>query len=299
MPQATGISANSLPAQRVDDSCRQIGAWQLMRLIGEGQFSRVYAARPASHPAERPAGYALKLLADQWSGEPAAIELIRREAIVGKKVSDPHLISVLSAHVGAPPYFLVMPLLEGTTLERRLAGGERPGVAVAVWIARQTAHALQALHLAGWMHTDVKPSNIFLSEEGHVTLLDLGFARRPADSTSLVHQCLTGTMQYIAPEMITSTFRPDIRSDIYSLGATLYETLGGRPPFVAHSLEQLADKQRQGEPPPIRLLAPRVPVKLARFVHQMLAKEPLRRPQTPQELINRLVEFEIELFDMR
>jgi hypothetical protein len=68
---------------------------------------------------------------------------------------------------------------------------------------------------------------------------------------------------------------------------------------VAQSLEQLADKQRQGEPSPIRLLAPRVPVKLARFVHQMLAKEPLRRPQTPQELIGRLVEFEIELFDMR
>jgi serine/threonine-protein kinase len=276
-----------------------LGAWQLVRLLGEGQLCRVYAARPASHASDRSTGYAVKVLSERWHNRPDAIDVIRREAIVGRKVSHRHLVSVLSAHVGGPPYFLVMPLLEGATIERRMAAAEPPSVAVALWTARQIAEALDALHQAGWMHADVKPSNIFLSSVGHATLLDLGFARQPADTTSLVNRCVTGTMEYIAPEMITSALRPDIRSDIYSLGATLYEMLAGRPPFVARGLEQLAEQHRQVEPRPIRLNAPLVPAKVARFVHQMLAKEPLRRPQTPREVVERLVELEIDTFDMR
>ena len=277
----------------------RIGPWQPVRLIGEGQLCRVYAARPASHPADRPAGYAVKVLAERWCDDQAALEVMRREAIVGRKLSHPHLISVLSAHVGASPYFLVMPLLDGVSLSQRLAAAPRPSVPVALWIARQVAEALDALHQAGWMHADVKPSNLFLSPDGHVTLLDLGFARRPDETTSIVNRCVTGTMQYIAPEMITSALRPDIRSDIYSLGATLYEILAGRPPFVAASLEQLADLHRQAEPDPIHLLTPPVPAKVEQLVHQMLAKEPLRRPQTPAELIDRLIDLEIETFSLR
>src|SRR5215469_15166754 len=277
----------------------RVGPWQLLRRIGEGQLSQVYAARPVSHPADRPAGYAIKILADRWAGHPAAIEVMRREAVVGRKISHPHLISVLSAHVGAAPYFLVMPLLEGASLAQRLAAGDRPTVPVALWFARQAAEALDALHQAEWMHADVKPSNLFVSPDGHATLLDLGFARQPVDASSIVDRCVTGTMHYIAPEMLTSALRPDIRSDIYSLGATLYETLGGRPPFHAPSLEELADLHRQAEPHPLRLLNPLLPAEIGRLVHQMLAKEPLRRPQTPSEIIERLVSLEIETFDMR
>ncbi|HET6878580.1 MAG TPA: serine/threonine-protein kinase [Pirellulales bacterium] len=297
MPQTIQRPETSIAASQAAPLA-QLGAWQLVKLIGEGRLCRVYAARPIAHSPSRPT-YALKVLKERWQEQPTAIEVMRREAIVGKKVSHPHVISVLSAHVGAPPYFLVMPLLEGASLDRRLAAGERTGIATALWIARQTAEALGALHAAGWMHADVKPANIFLSADGHATLLDLGFARQPTDSTSLVQRCVTGTMQYIAPEMITSALRPDIRSDIYSLGATLYEMLTGGPPFVADGLEQLATLHRAAEPRPLRLHAPQVPAKVARFVHQMLAKEPLRRPQTPQDVIDRLVDFEIETFDMR
>ena len=277
----------------------QLGPWHLVRPLGEGNFCRVYQARPAEGAADRPAGYALKALKDGWQQDAAAIEIMRREAIVGRKVSHPHLISILAAHVGAAPYFVVMPLLAGATLEETLAGGKRTPLPVALWIVRQAAEALDALHQAGWMHADVKPSNIFVAASGHVTLLDLGFARRPEEGGSAVDRSVCGTVRYIAPEMVTSALRPDIRSDIYSLGVTLYELLAGRTPFEGDDLASLAEQHRQSEPPELRTLAPQLPLAVARLVHRMLAKEPLRRPQTPRELIERLTALEIETFAER
>lgn len=250
-------------------------------------------------PAEHPADYAVKTLLEQWQNDSAAIETLRREAIVGRKVSHPHLIPILAAHVGAPPYFVVMPWLTGATLAEKLRSGWRPSLPVALWLARQVAEALAALHAAGWMHADVKSSNVFVSPEGHVTLLDLGFARRTDETGSAVDRCVVGTMGYIAPEMITSALRTDIRNDLYSLGVTLFELLAGRLPFTGQSLAELAEQHRQCQPPRLRALAPHLPRGVTRLVHQMLAKEPLRRPQTPGEVVERLVALEIETFGMR
>ena len=277
----------------------QIGPWQLVKPIAEGKLCRVYQARPADGPADRPGGYALKVLKDACQNDPAAIEVMRREAIVGRKVSHPHLISILSAHVGAAPYFVVMPWLAGATLGEMLAAGNRPPLPVALWIARQAAEALDALDAAGWMHADVKPSNLFVSSSGHVTLLDLGFARRPEETGSIVDRSVCGTVYYIAPEMVTSALRPDIRSDIYSLGVTLYELLAGRVPFDGPDLASLAEQHRQAEPPELRSIKPQLPLAVSRLVHSMLAKEPLRRPQTPRELVERLTSLEIETFGER
>lgn len=277
----------------------RIGPWSLARLAAEGTLCRVYQVRPADGPPDRPASYALKALKETWEQNPAAVEVMRREAIVGRKVTHRKLISVLSAHVGAAPYFVVMPWLEGETLAGVLARTERLATPTALWIARQVAEALDALHAAGWMHADVKPGNIFIAADGHATLLDLGFARRPEEGGSAVDRCVCGTFQYIAPEMVTSALRPDIRSDIYSLGVTLYEMLSGRLPFAAGDLATLAELHQQGEAPPLRSLVPQLSRNVASLVHLMLAKEPLRRPQTPHEVIERLAPLEIETFAER
>jgi serine/threonine-protein kinase len=270
----------------------------LLELAGEGTWSQVFRARPLGCPDDQPAAYVVKLLHPRWANDPRAIELLRREALVGRNISHPHVVSVLEAGVAQAPYYLVMPWLEGATLQERLDRGWKPDLPEALWIARQAAEGLQALDRGGWMHGDVKPSNLMISPEGHLTLLDLGFARRQEESGSAVER-LAGTFHYMAPEWITSAFRADIRSDIYSLGAVLYQVFTGRVPFHSGSLAELATHHLTSRLVDPRRLAPHLPTGVARLVCQMLAKAPWRRPQTPRALIRQLVALEITTFDLR
>jgi serine/threonine-protein kinase len=231
--------------------------------------------------------------------DPHAIWLLQREALVGQSVSHPHLVPVLAASVLAPPRLLAMPWLEGASLQARLAAGEEFDVPTALWIARQTAEALAALHAAGWLHGDVATGNIHISSAGHVTLLDLNFARRTGETGSAADRPIMGTASYLAPEYFTSSLQADIRSDIYSLGVVLFELLSGQVPFPGDDLAALAAEHRQAAPPDLGQLAPHVPREVVRLVHWMLAKQPLRRPQSPRELISRLTALEIATFSLR
>lgn len=295
----TGIQPQATRQTQPKTRRRQVGQWELVEWVAAGALADVYRARPAGCPPDRPALYAVKLLRPQWQDNPKAVMLMRREAAVGRRVCHPNLVSILAAGLREPPYYVVMPWLEGATLAHRLARCQRFDLPEVLWIARQVAEALAALHTDGWMHGDVKPSNIFLSPEGHATLLDLGFARRPDETGSAVDRCVMGTCAYLAPEMVTSALRADVRSDIYSLGAVLFEMLCGRPPFEAGTLAELVAQHRQARAPDLRRIVPQLPTGVVRLVREMLAKEPLRRPQTPCELAERLMRLEIATFGER
>ncbi|MHB1036202.1 MAG: serine/threonine-protein kinase [Pirellulales bacterium] len=277
----------------------RVGNWELVRLVGQGRLAQVYQARPIDASSDTASCYAIKVLRDRWHDDSEAVGLVRREAAVGCRLAHPHLVSILATHVEGPPYYVVMPWLTGSSLAERLVAGERPTVPAALWYARQVADALDALHAIGWMHADVKPSNIFVSPEGHATLLDLGFARRVSEVGSAANRCILGTIHYLAPEMVTSALGADIRSDLYSLGVTLFELLTGRVPFAGDTLGELAVQHRQAIPPDPRAYRPDLPKPVVRLVRRLLAKEPLRRPQTPRELIERLAALEIETFAER
>jgi serine/threonine-protein kinase len=202
------------------------------------------------------------------------------------------VVAILSASLGQPPYYLVMPWLEGATLQQRLDQDRPLDVRTALWIARQVASALDALTRALWIHGDVKPSNVFLSPDGHATLLDLGFARPIGAAHCLADRCVLGTPSYMAPELLTSASTADIRSDVYSLGVVLYEMLAGRLPFDAADLGALVSQHRQGSLPRLEKLAPWLPADVVRLVSRMLAKDLLRRP-SPAELLRQLTAMEI------
>jgi len=297
-------SLSSAPSPRTiardcaaDDPTPRLGPWRLLKLVASSHFARVYQAQPADG-GPRTALYAIKVLADQEAENPAAVERFLCEAAVGRNVYHRRLVSVLSAQVQRPPFYLVMPWMEGATLAELLRQAPLP-LCSALWVARQVAEGLDALNTAGWMHCDIKPANILISPQGHATLLDLGFAQRVEETITAIHRPLMGTLNHLAPELLTSILRGDIRSDIYSLGATLYESLTLRPPFTANDLADLATQHRTESPMPLRQLSPDVPQPVARLVHRMLAKEPLRRPQNPRELLNEIVPLEINAFGRR
>lgn len=274
-----------------------VGPWQLVDLLGQGRLASVYLARPIDSAADQPPGYAIKLLRPEWQDDQRGLALLARELQVARKVSHPHLAPILAAELNVPPYYLAMPLLEGSTLAQRLDEGPID-LPVALWIARQAAEALDALHAAGWTHGDLKPSNILVAASGHATLIDLGFARNALERCSLVDRPVLGTIQYMAPEQLSSSWMADIRSDIYSLGVTLFEMFVGRAPFDAEEVSELAAQHRQDLPGDLRSLVPHLPTRAARLVQHMLAKQPLRRP-APQEVVRRLTVLEIDTFAER
>jgi serine/threonine-protein kinase len=278
----------------------RLGPWQLVRLLGEGNFTRVYQARPAEGPQNQSASYVVKVLRNQWWRDPQAIEMQRREAWVGGKVSHPNLLPVLTASVQEPPFYIVTPKLTGVSLAQLLFQQDRLTVPLALWIGRQVADGLGALYEAtGMIHTDVKPANILVSPTGHATLIDFGFVQTPAEASQWATRPLAGTLAYIAPEMVTSALAAGPRSDIYSLGVTMYEMLAGRRPWDSDEPGELATLHREAKPADIRMLRPEVPERVAQLMHSMLAKDPLRRPGSAGELARRLVRLEIDSFTLR
>jgi serine/threonine protein kinase len=272
-----------------------IPGYELLQRLGGGPLTSVYAARECA--TDGPC--AVKVLREDWEDPLTAAKLLQREARVGLSVRHPHLVRVRSAHVLRPPYFLVMDLLPGESLKRRLRREYRLDVKDAVWVARQTAEALTALHQAGFLHGDVKPDNIRLVDDGTAVLIDLGFAHRPGENLRLLGEgAVLGTADYLAPELCAFRDETGFQSDLFSLGVTLFEMLTGRLPYPVGSHDQTLRRHRCDPPADVRRCAAGLPPALAALVGQLLAHRPEDRPGA-RAVVGRLVALEIALFQKR
>jgi serine/threonine protein kinase len=260
-------------------------------------WCQVYQAAPAGATDQASANYALKLPRDDLDDPGQAVAQLQRESLIARSIDHPHVCCVLASHLDRPPFYLVMPLLRGSTLRSHLNRVGQMAIPDALWVARQVADACRALHEQGWVHCDVKPDNVHVAPNGHATLCDLGLAS-PLDPIRRAGALLAGTPAYMPPEAFTSGAHATAATDSYGLGIMLHESLAGQRPFPHAAAAELAAAHRLLRAPDPRLVRPDVPAPVVRLLQRLLAKEPLRRP-TGQELVDWLVNLEIDLFDLR
>jgi serine/threonine protein kinase len=251
-----------------------VPGYELYVRLGGGPLTEVYAARDLG--TDSPC--AVKLLRPQIHDEPTAIKLLQREARACLAVRHPHLVRLLYTHVTRPPYFLVMELLDGESLRQRLRRDYRLAYETSVWIARQTAEAIDALHRAGFAHGDVKPDNMRLVSDGQAVLLDLGFAHRPGENSALLNQgYVLGTANYLAPELCGPDPVDGLASDLFSLGVMCFEMLTGLLPYPPGPARETMRRHLLEQPADIRASAENVPQALARLLERLLARHPDER----------------------
>jgi eukaryotic-like serine/threonine-protein kinase len=217
-----------------------VGIWRLGHLLYASPHSRLFAAQPADAEGSPRFDYVVRTIAEARESRAGSVAQIERFSRAASVASHPNLIVVLDSSIHSAHPFLVMPKLSGLTL-RHVMAGKRQALPVVLWTVRQTAQALSALHTASWVHGDVKPENLFISEQGHVTLLDLGFARQIG---SPLQGTFMGTPNYAAPELTTDRVQAASgATDVYSLGQVLFELLAWCGPTIRNqsAIEPVAD----------------------------------------------------------
>jgi eukaryotic-like serine/threonine-protein kinase len=269
--------------------------YSLLRPLGAGKNFLVWEARGQGDVES----VAVKFPRPTAREKVSTIVLMRREARAGRLVRHPRLVRVLEAFLDEEPFFLVMELVAGESLKQRLERFGRLSPRRSIWIARQAAEGLAALHRAGLVHADVKPGNALVDERGEVKLIDLGFAHRRGENRKLVEAGFTiGTVNYLAPELCAVPVREGPPADVFALGATLFECLTGRVPYPAETVQQAMRLRRKRRPLDLTDLKGSWPEPVVKVVRSMLAREPLERP-TAAALVRELVRIELDLMGQR
>lgn len=231
---------------------------------------------------------ALKFLPDELSGNRHSIERFRREARTASALNHPNICTIYDFGEHGERQFLVMELLEGQTLRNRIVERRIKTKQLVEW-GIQVADALDAAHAKGIVHRDTKPENILITERGQAKVMDFGLAKllRRADDSTLTQDvteslAMAGTLPYMAPEQLLGE-QVDARTDVYALGAILYEMATGQRPFNAKAASALAADILHKAPVPPRQLNTELPGKLEEIILKCLEKDPENRYQSARE----------------
>ncbi|MEW6741922.1 MAG: FHA domain-containing serine/threonine-protein kinase [Planctomycetota bacterium] len=259
---------------------RTVGGYEILERIGRGGMGTVYRALQLSLNRE----VALKVLSPKLTRDVQFVDQFVREARAAGQLNHPHIVQVFDVGREGPLYFYSMEFMASGPISRRLEKDGPLPVKDALRIVTDAARALEYAELKHIVHRDIKPGNLMVTEMGHVKLADLGLARSLRDSAAREPEGILGTPHFLSPEQAQRK-DVDIRSDIYSLGATLYMLLAGRPPFTGKTAREIILKQIREEPQPIRDIRPEIPERVADLVARMMHKDPAERPQTGATLV--------------
>jgi serine/threonine-protein kinase len=269
-----------------------IGHYRIESLIGVGGMGEVYLARDESLGRK----VALKFLPERLTADATQLERLKTEARAASALNHPNILTVYEIGAVGNRHFIATEFIEGITLRASLAGGKM-NLHDALNIAVQVASALAAAHETGVVHRDIKPENIMLRPDGYVKVLDFGIAelteQPPASGLHGVEtttglqarpELVLGTARYMSPEQARGQI-VDARTDIWSLGAVLYEMTAGVAPFAGETPSDCIASILKAEPPPLSDLMQDVPVKLLSTLQKALRKDREERYQTINEML--------------
>ena len=274
--------------------------WMTRETIRVGPYFRVCRGRPLTgsqnarvDDSTQRHDYVIKVAnpGDEMSIDEAR-RLLAREATAASAVTSPHVAPCLVRELTAPLPYLVFPYLGEATID---SVSKQPLVIPeALWVARQVAQGLLAIHGAGWLNLDLNANNVIIGEDGHVTIIDLAFAvprgRKPR-MTFAAHPA------YASPELFSSE-PPTPAADIYSLGLLLYQMLAGAQPFTSDSFAGWRIIHREQIATPVHEVRKGLPDRLGKFVARMISKTPERRPAL-DETIEEIASWETQTFHLR
>ena len=297
-------SADELPHELANHS-----RYRLVEHIGRGGMGDVYKAEHRLMDRL----VALKVIKSHLLSKPEAVKRFQREVQAAARLSHPNIVTAYDAEQAGDFHFLVMEYVDGLELSEVVNQRGPLPVAEAADYIRQAAAGLQHAHEMGMVHRDIKPQNLMLDEAGNIKILDFGLANFASESATeessdedvgedsnnsaqparLPHQLtqlgtMMGTPDYIAPEQARDARSADIRSDIYSLGCTLYYLLAGKVPFPGNSVTDKLQSHAEGKVKPIRELRGDLPEGLEDVLQRLMSQDPDERFQTPAEAVEAL-----------
>jgi serine/threonine-protein kinase len=252
--------------------------YEILEKIGTGGMSDVYKAK--DHKLNR--FVAVKVLKQEFSENANFVSKFRIEAQAAAGLAHPNIVNVYDVGEEDGIYYIVMELVEGITLKKYIEKKVRLSVKEAVSIAIQVSMGIEAAHNNHIIHRDIKPQNIIISKEGKVKVTDFGIAKAATSNT--ITSNVMGSVHYTSPEQARGGYS-DEKSDIYSLGITMFEMLTGRVPFNGETTVAIAIKHIQEEIPSPREFVPEIPVSVEQIVSKCCQKSPDRRYQSMGDLI--------------
>lgn len=243
------------------------GIWRIGDPLHESDFAELFLAQPADAAGSPRWDYVLKRANNGNRHELEGRRQIIQSIAATAGIAHPNLVPVLDGSTTASAPYLVMPRLEGQAMSQLIDSNEAVPLPVALWLVRQVAQALDALHQAGWVHGDVKPDNVVIGSKGHATLVDLGFASRVH---SMPQHQYRGTPAYSAPECLSGEMASIPAMDTLSLGRVLWQWMTRAQSSPESQLEPIAE-----------------------LVESMVAQDPSQRP-TAANVAKQLLRLEIE-----
>jgi tRNA A-37 threonylcarbamoyl transferase component Bud32 len=265
--------------------------YEILDRVGAGAMGTVFKAR---HKRLNRV-VALKVLKPSLARDKRYVDRLRREARIVASLSHPNIVTGFDLGEEGGYHFFVMEFVEGKSLRALLSEWGTFAEDYVRRVARQVAQSLDHAYQRGVIHRDIKPGNILIDEAGNVKLTDMGLAKGPADLTLTRDGATVGTPQYISPEQARNPHDVDVRTDLYSLGATLYHMVTGVPPFRGDTMAELITNVLHELPVSPKAINSQLTDGMSLVIRKLLAKDLTVRYQTPRDLLDDLDRLERSL----